>query len=262
MIIRTWLLLIGLLLLSPRFLIALSNENLLIKRTVVYSYNKVTGDKYGYRIPALVTAKNGTLLAFAERRIDLSDHAQNDIVLRRSKDNGQTWGKIIVVAEDGKNLLNDPCVVVFESGKILLMYQRFPYGYHARNSGWIKMAHKGYDGPYNTKSLLKYSDDDGIFWSDPLDITHQIRDTDAISVGSPGRGIQLSSESFKGRIIFPLYETIPDGKGGRTWRNRVAYSDDKGITWKLSERIPRDGMKGYGNEAQVVEISDGTIGLF
>ena len=51
------------------------------------------GEKYGYRIPAVVVSKKGTVLAFAERRHGLHDHAQNDIVLRRSSDNGKTWGE-------------------------------------------------------------------------------------------------------------------------------------------------------------------------
>ena len=36
-----------------------------------------------YRIPALVTTGKGTLLAFAEGRQALSDHAQNDIVSQK-----------------------------------------------------------------------------------------------------------------------------------------------------------------------------------
>jgi sialidase-1 len=44
-----------------------------------------------YRIPSLVTTKRGTLLAFAEARATLRDHAENDIVLKRSTDQGRTW---------------------------------------------------------------------------------------------------------------------------------------------------------------------------
>jgi len=44
-----------------------------------------------YRIPSLVATKRGTLLAFAEARATLRDHAENDIVLKRSTDQGRTW---------------------------------------------------------------------------------------------------------------------------------------------------------------------------
>ena len=67
------------------------------------------------------------------------DHAQNDIVMRRSTDNGKSWGEIQLIDDDGKNSLNDPCAVVLVSGRILLMYQMFPYGVHARNDGWIQI---------------------------------------------------------------------------------------------------------------------------
>ncbi len=225
----------------------------------VFEYTETPTDTFGYRIPSMVTTQKGTVLAFAESRVGLHDHAQNDIVLRRSFDNGISWQPEQMIAEDGKNSLNDPCAVVLESGKILLMYQRFAYGFHARNAGWIKMADSGYEDPRTTKSLLVYSDDEGENWSDPREITRMVRQEDRVSVGSPGRGIQLKSPEHNGRIVFPLYETIPDGEGGRTWRNRIAYSDDNGETWELSELIPHEGLLGYGNEAQVVELSDGTL---
>ena len=227
--------------------------------TTVFAYNESAEDTIGYRIPALLSTDRGTLLAFAEKRQGLHDHAQNDIVLRRSFDQGMTWQGEQLIAEDGMNSLNDPCAVVLESGRILLMYQRFPYGYHARNSGWIKMAETGYEGPRVTRSFLLSSDDEGESWSEPREITRMIRPADRVSVGSPGRGIQMSSDAFKGRIIFPLYETIPDGNGNRTWGNRIAYSDDNGETWNLGALIPHEGLEGYGNEAQVVELSDGTL---
>ena len=36
------------------------------------------GEEFGYRIPSLVVTTKGTVLAFAERRVGLHDHAQND----------------------------------------------------------------------------------------------------------------------------------------------------------------------------------------
>ena len=106
-----------------------------LETTPVFSFDKegADGEGYGYRIPSLITANNGTVLAFSERRVGLHDHAQNDIVVRRSEDNGKTWGEIQVIADHGKKSLNDPLAVVLETGRILLMFQEFPYGIHARN---------------------------------------------------------------------------------------------------------------------------------
>ena len=226
--------------------------------TVVYQ-DGMGGAQYGYRIPSLVTTQKGTLLAFAERRIGLGDHAQNDIVLRRSFDEGKNWDPIQVIADFGKNSLNDPLSVVLNTGRILLIFQEFPYGIHTRSNGWIQIADRGYDGPRNTRSWLVYSDDDGATWSKPRDITRMIRPHDKIAVGSPGIGIQLQAEKYRGRIIVPLYmaEKVDDDIGG--WNNAVAWSDDGGVSWKVSNDIHRQGMTGYGNEAQVAELSDGSI---
>ena len=49
-----------------------------------------------YRIPAIVQTVNGTLLAFAEGRSELSDCRHKAIVLKRSMDMGKTWGDLQV----------------------------------------------------------------------------------------------------------------------------------------------------------------------
>lgn len=44
-----------------------------------------------FRIPSVVVTQKGTVLAFAEGRKSMADQAQNDIVLKRSTDDGATW---------------------------------------------------------------------------------------------------------------------------------------------------------------------------
>jgi len=211
------------------------------------------------RIPALVVSANGTLLAFAEGR-QAGDHSENDIVLKCSLDGGKTWGPLQVVAEMGGDSLNDPCAVVLaESGRILLMFQRYPQGFHSRRMDHTEMVEKGYGGPRNTQTFMVHSDDHGASWSDPRDVTRSIRRQDAISVGSPGTGIELSRRPHKGRILMPLYETLPLGDSDRYWRNAVAISDDQGASWRISERVPHENLAGWGNECQLVELADGSI---
>ena len=226
-------------------------------RITVFQHDTENG--YGFRIPALVAAADGSLLAFAERRAGLHDHAENDIVLRRSTDNGKTWLPMQVLADEGRDSLNDPCAVVLQSGRVLLMYQRFPWLVHARTSSRTQRGDPGYDGPRNTRTCLIHSDDNGISWSSPREITKMVRGSDRISIGSPGAGIQLARGEHKGRIILPLYETRPLPGNERDWLNSVAYSDDQGETWKVSNNIPHRGHTGFGNEAQVVELNDGRI---
>src|SRR5690349_13089152 len=55
-----------------------------------------------FRIPAVVRSTQGTLLAFAEGRIDnCGDTGDIDLVLRRSSDGGKTWGPLQVVNKGG-----------------------------------------------------------------------------------------------------------------------------------------------------------------
>lgn len=45
---------------------------------------------FGYRIPSFVITNQCTLPTFSERRHELHDHAQNDIVVKRSTNSRQT----------------------------------------------------------------------------------------------------------------------------------------------------------------------------
>ena len=69
-----------------------------------------------FRIPSIITTNKGTVLAFAEgRKNSSSDSGDIDIVLKRSKDNGKTWGEIIVVRDDGLNVCGNPSPCYFKS---------------------------------------------------------------------------------------------------------------------------------------------------
>ncbi|MFT5131511.1 MAG: N-sulfoglucosamine sulfohydrolase, partial [Rhodothermales bacterium] len=212
---------------------------------------------YGYRIPSLLVTKTGSILAFSERRVGLHDHAQNDIVLRRSTDAGKTWGAEIVAFEDGMNSINDPLTVQLANGRILLMFARFPYGRHARDSGWIKQADLGYDDPKaNVLTFLCHSDDDGLTWSKPLDISRQVKHPQLLNANTPGAMIQLTT----GRVVAGLWGALPSKKG-REWRNVVAYSDDNGDTWSRTDFLEDRSASGFGNECQVAEASNGDLVL-
>jgi len=235
-------------------------------RAIAHLFNNGDAGYPRFRIPSLLALPDGALLAFAEgRQPDFpgqhDDHARNDIVMRRSLDGGDSWESIVTVASMGGDSLNDPCAVYLpDSGRVLLMYQRFPQGYHARRMEHTEVAELGYDGPRNTQTFLLHSDDNGATWSEPRDITRSVRSPDAISVGSPGVGIVLAGGPHAGRILLPLYEVIPQDDGEeRFWHNRAAISDDGGESWRLGERVPIDALEGFGNECQLAERADGSI---
>ena len=213
------------------------------------------GGKEGYpiyRIPSVISTLDETLLAFCEGRSALSDHAQNDIVMKRSFNGGKTWEPLQIIAEDGKNCLSNPTVVqVRESGRILLMYQKYPYGFHERE------VVPGYKGDRICRSFLIYSDDDGSTWTIPREITRQVkRKKTATSIAcGPGIGIQIKNGKYKKRIIIPFNQG-PYGD----WQVYTVYSDDGGDKWKMGKIAPRD-LEGMGNEVQVVELNNGHLML-
>ena len=224
---------------------------------VVYSFDQASNT--GYRIPSVIRTKNGRLLAFCERREGLHDHAKNDIVLRSSDDEGMTWNNLQVLEDEGDDSLNDPRAVALDDGRILLHYKRYPRGYHARKSAHTEMADAGYEGPRTCRSYQIESTDEGRTWTTPHEITRQIRRPEMMACGSSGIGIQLQSGKHKGRIVFPLYQTLPLGNDQRAWKTCAVYSDDGGKTWQRGENIDEGGTSGVSNEAQLVELSDGFI---
>jgi sialidase-1 len=205
-----------------------------------------------YRIPAITTTKSGALLAFAEGRVSRSDHARNDIVLKRSRDNGATWEPVKLVAEAGENSLNNPCVVVVrETGRVLLNFQYYP-----KESGGERGVVVGVTGDMICKNYLIYSDDEGDTWSEWRDITPTTkRPVTVTSIASgPGNGIQLRHGKYAGRIVFPMNQG-PFGE----WRVYAVYSDDFGETWTYGNVAPNGEDRGLGNEVLMAELSDGSI---
>jgi sialidase-1 len=205
-----------------------------------------------YRIPALTTTRRGSLLAFAEGRASLRDHAQNDIVLKRSTDGGKTWGPLQVVHEDGANSLGNPtAVMVRKTGRVLLMYQRYAAGFDEHK------AEPGIDGPRVCRTFTQHSDDDGATWSRPVEVTAQVkRPVEVTSTATgPGIGIQLARGQHAGRILMPFNQ----GPYGQ-WKVYAAMSDDGGRSWRYGETAP-EGAAGYANEVQFAELNDGSVML-
>ncbi len=205
-----------------------------------------------FRIPALITTRGGALLAFAEGRASLRDHAQNDIVVKRSTDGGKTWGPLQLIHEDGTNSLGNPtAVIVRETGRVLLMYQRYAAGFDEHK------AEPGLEGPRICRTFTQHSDDDGTTWSRPTEVTAQVkRPVEVTSTATgPGIGVQLARGKHTGRILMPFNQG-PYGK----WKVYAAISDDGGKSWRYGETAP-EGAAGYANEVQFVELNDGSVML-
>lgn len=196
-----------------------------------------------FRIPAVVVSARGTLLAFCEgRKNGRSDTGDIDLVLRRSTDNGRTWGALQVVWDDGPNTVGNPCPVVDRNtGTIWLPL--------TRNLGADKQREIVAGTSKGTRDIwVTKSTDDGETWSKPVEITAQVKDPSWTWFATgPGVGIQTIS----GRMVIPC-DHSPQGK--QTEVSHVFYSDDGGATWKPGGKT----AEGCG-EAQVVELKGGAL---
>ena len=213
----------------------------------------------GIRIPALLVAKDATVLAFAEGRVTLSDQAANDIILRRSTDGGRTWLPLQKLADLGQDSLNNPCPVLdARSGRIHLFFQRYPA--HVHEFG--KMP-ADCTSSNTVRNFVMTSDDHGATWSAPRDNTCEVKRPEGVTTlaSGPGFGIQIQRGPHAGRLIIPFNE----GPAGR-WRVYAAYSDDAGARWRYGEAAPgslltnaQGKVESHGNEVQMVERADGSL---
>jgi sialidase-1 len=208
-------------------------------------YVEHTGGYYAYRIPAVETAADGSILAFAEaRKYNLDDPGFGkqdiDLVCRRSTDVGKTWSPTTVIEDPGElwSAANPATVVDRTSGRVWLLYLRCKPG---RNT---ETARPGTD---DSQVMARTSDDHGKTWSGPIDLTAAARgDADPrwrVTVVGPGGMIQ----DRRGRLLAACWKFEPFG-------NFVLFSDDHGKTWQRSAPVP-----GEGDENQLVELADGRL---
>jgi hypothetical protein len=233
-----------------------------VKYTTVFSRGQ---DSYHtFRIPAVLKAADGTLLAFAEARVDSpSDDGNIDLVLKRSTDGGITWGPLQVLADDGPDRFANPVPILDRrTGRIVLNA--------TRTGGNVTTADVRCDRvteEETRRSFILYSDDNGATWSQPREITEDVKPANwRHFVGGPGHGIQLTHGEHAGRLVIPGNHSVapPEGSGidcldERLFGAHSLYSDDGGETWHLGGvDTPLKGVYNP-NESTAVELNDGTV---
>jgi len=203
-----------------------------------------------FRIPAIVRAQNGDLLAFAEgRKNDRNDHGDIDIVLKRSTDNGQFWGPMELVQDEaadptGRVWIGNPTPVVDRldpehPGRIWLVFTRS-----------------------NERMFVISSDDHGKTWSERREITPAAgkRDWHWYAAG-PVHAIQLVRGRHAGRLVIPCDHRFgTNDKSKDAWGSHLVLSDDHGKTWKLGAADTHPAADPiHPNECVAVELVDGRV---
>ena len=229
---------------------------------------------YGFAV-----TKKGTVLAFSEGREKAKDDAgPKDQLLKRSTDGGRTWGKeILIERKDGaywnanghpgvkETWTNCAPVVDHITGKIFYFYALNDFD---QRKGRQRV----------TKVFYKISADDGLTWSDRVEITdllnvkkdgspnkdengNWILNEDgfpsdylgrAMHMPGPGHGIQASD----GRLILQLWNrtSVRNTIEKRLYGVTIIYSDDHGETWQFGGFV-HEGKAGM-NESRLMELEN------
>ncbi|MEU1302717.1 sialidase family protein [Streptomyces shenzhenensis] len=211
----------------------------------------------GYRIPAVVVTRPGTVLAFCEGRRDSAhDHGRIDIVLKRSTDGGRTWGPLQVAAPGGGELAGNPAPVVLGTGRILLVHVRSAA--RATEDAVRRGEVADADG---RRVWVRHSDDDGATWSAPREITASVKPPGwRWYATTPGHALRLST----GRIVVPANHSLPPtgddtGTEPHYYGGHCLLSDDDGAGWYLGYLA--DDITGdvHANETSAAELPDGRV---
>jgi sialidase-1 len=211
-------------------------------------FQQKTGGYACYRIPAVVRATNGDVLAFAEGRVaDCGDDGDIDLVLRRSTDDGKTWGPLQVVSEGNGSTHGNPVPLVDRrTGRIVVV---------TTHNGAEPCTNGCDRDPY-----VQTSDDFGATWTAPRELTDaKLPSWNFWYATGPMHGIQLQHGPHAGRLIVGASFETYDGAGPHVYGTHLLYSDDAGETWHIGATTSRDDGSVIAQEVTVVELTDGRI---
>jgi len=190
-----------------------------------------------YHVPSIVTAPDGSVLAFCEERwrSPCDDTGECHIVMKKSVDGGDTWSKLIHLRrKDGDKYHMGTAVTDHLSQTVLIMC----------GGGWLQSA------------------DNGDTWVDWKPSVHDVEGTSRISTHGSAPGIVIQYGVHQGRILWPARTIVTsDGYDDLSIPDRQAkcysmalYSDDHGATIHSSNYF----MQGTG-EACLAERLNGDV---
>ncbi|VIV52871.1 sialidase A (neuraminidase A) [Streptococcus pneumoniae] len=222
-----------------------------------------------YRIPALLKTDKGTLIAGAdERRLHSSDWGDIGMVIRRSEDNGKTWGDRVTITNLRDNpkasdpsigspvnidmvLVQDP-----ETKRIFSIYDMFPEGKgifgmsSQKEEAYKKIDGKTYQILYREGEKGAYTiRENGIVYTPDGKATDYRVVVDPVKPAYSDKGDLYKGNQLLGNIYFTTNKTSPFriAKDSYLW---MSYSDDDGKTWSapqdITPMVKADWMKFLG----------------
>ncbi len=230
--------------------IAPKNANAISPKYIGYALRQKGQDNiHTYRIPGIVTTNKGSLIAVYDNRYEGSGDlpANVDVGMSRSTDGGLTWQAMKVIMDMGTGAndgIGDPSVLVDKKTGTIWVAALWSHG----NRGWNGSG-AGLTPDETGQFVLVKSEDDGVTWSQPINITPSVKTPSwRLFFQGPGMGISMTD----GTLVFPAQYRDADGMPFST----LIYSKNNGQTWQAGT-----GAKSNTTEAQVVELNDGSIML-
>ena len=208
-----------------------------------------------YRIPGLATTTKGTLIGVYDIRHRSGGDLPGDIDvgMSRSTDGGRTWEPMRVIMDMGHDPdyrydgIGDPAVLVDQNTGTIWVAATWSHG----NRSW-RGSGPGMRPAETGQLMLVRSDDDGVTWSRPINITEQVKDPKwCFILQGPGKGITMRD----GTLVFAAQYQDPPGQQ-RLPHSTIIYSKDHGETWQVGT-----GAFDDTTESQVVEIEPGVLML-
>ena len=222
-----------------------------------------------YRIPALLKTDKGTLIAGAdERRLHSSDWGDIGMVIRRSEDNGKTWGDRVTITNLRDNpKASDPSIgspvnidMVLtqdpETKRIFAVYDMFPEGKgifgmsSEKEEAYKEIDGKTYQILYREGEREAYTiRENGTVYTPDGKATEYRVVVDPVKPAYSDKGDLYKGDQLLGNIYFTTNKTSPFriAKDSYLW---MSYSDDDGKTWSapqdITPMVKADWMKFLG----------------
>lgn len=198
-----------------------------------------------HRIPGMLVTNKGTLLVYCEARRSAEDWALMDILLQRSTDKGMTFSEkeVLAAGTQAHNTVNNPVMMQDKNGRIHFLYCED----YTINGGRV---------------LRRCSDDDGVTWSEPVDITQYAMPEyhNAFALG-PGHGITMGD----GTLLVPVW-MVPKAYEEPLTKHDPSvistfYSKDNGEVWAVGEILGITDQVICPNETAAALTSKGSVYL-